>query len=101
MKVLILHGSNVDSLKYKEALCKKYKFLQDKEMYTLMTFSIDKKINRKFDKLYIDASSVNHTDERILQLIVKNPNATVIWINKKNGKMKATFIAPIKKLEQK
>ncbi len=98
MKVLILHGEKVNGEKYQEALYKKYKFLKESGMYTVKTHAINKKLNKKFDKLYIDATSINNTDERILKLITKNPNATVIWIGKQDGKMKASFTAPVTKL---
>ena len=101
MKVLILHGEKVNSKEYKNILCKKYKFLTDSGMYTLKTHDINKKLDKKFDKLYIDASSVSHMDERVLKIIAKSPNATVIWIGKHEGKMKASLTTPVTKLEKK
>lgn len=101
MNVLILHGEKVNSKEYKDALCKKYKFLKDSGMYTLKTHAVNKKLNKKFDKLYIDALSISHVDERVLKIIAKSPNATVIWIGKHEGKMKASFTSPVTKLGKK
>jgi len=91
-KVLVIY-KNKDKEKYKEEVLKTYSFLEDETMYKVSFASVDKKTKKRYDKIYIDASIETQEVQYILD---HNSGATIIWVGKKDGKMKSSFTLPIK-----